>query len=352
MRTLLLFAAAFISSVILTRLAIKLLPKFGLMDRQESHSTHTVPVPRGGGIVIFIVFSAAVLLLMPLSKQIAGFLLGGALIFGINILDDLHPIKPIIRLLGEFAACLVVIMFGIGMENISNPLNGQAISLIAYAIPIEIGGTLHYFTPLTDVFTIIWVMTMINMMNWIDGLDGLAVGVGSIAGITLFGLSLLPYVNQPEMGNIAIILVGALLGFLIFNFFPAKIKLGDSGSTFIGYTLAILAIISSGKIATFFLVLGLPFFDLAWVIFRRIFIEKKSPFKGDKKHFHHRLLRAGLTQKQAVLYVYTVTALFGGMALLLKGAQNKLIAICMMMLILITLSFAVHKKGINNKKIL
>ncbi len=345
------FALALIFSICLTKLAIHYLPKFGFMDRQEAHSTHKKSTPRGGGIVIFMIFVVLVLVFVPLSNYVYGFLLGGAIVFIVNFIDDHKPISPFVRLGAELAACLVVIMFGIGMENISNPVSGEAISLIRWSFPVTLFGGLHHISPLADIFTIIWIMTMINMMNWIDGLDGLATGVSAIAGLTLFGLSLLPYVNQPSMATMALILVGALLGFLVYNFFPARIKLGDSGSTFIGYSLAVLAIISSGKIATFFLVLGLPFFDLAWVVFRRVFIEKRSPFKGDKKHFHHRLLSAGLKPKQAVYFMYVISALFGGMALFLKGAQNKLFAIILMLLILVWLGVAVHRQkmvGENN----
>lgn len=339
------FLTAFIASTVLTRIAIFALPKLGFMDRKEAHSIHEKPTPRGGGIVIFLVFTLCVLLFIPISKYIIGFLLGGAIVFLINLIDDRYPLPPLVRLAVEIGAVIVVILFGVGMENISNPFSGEAVSLITYAIPVTINDHVHHIVPLADTFTVIWVLVMINMMNWIDGLDGLASGVGVIAGITLFGLSLLPFVNQPEMAKTSMILVGVLIGFLIFNFHPAKIKLGDSGSTFLGFTLAVLAIISSGKIATFFLVLGLPFFDLAWVIFRRIVIEKKSPFKGDKKHFHHRLLKAGLTHKQAVIYVYIVTASFGFIALMLKGAQNKLIGILIMLIMLITLSYVIQKRG-------
>lgn len=338
------FSLALIFSICLTKLALSILPKYGFMDRRETHSTHTTATPRGGGIVLFIVFTVLVLAFVPWSKYIFGFLLGGVIVFLVNFLDDAKPLSPFLRLGAELLACLVVIAFGIGMENISNPLSGEAMSLIQWSIPVSVFGVLHHISPLADIFTIIWIMTMINMMNWIDGLDGLASGVGAIAGMTLFGLSLLPYVNQPSMATTALILVGALLGFLVYNYFPARIKLGDSGSTFLGYSLAVLAIISSGKIATFFLVLGLPFFDLAWVIFRRVFIERKSPFRGDKKHFHHRLLQAGLTPKQAVIFMYVISALFGGMALVFKGAQNKLFAIVLMLIMLLWLGYAVHRE--------
>jgi len=320
-----------------------------IIDYIYPYSTHAKPTPRGGGIVIFTVFTVLVLVFVPLSKYVYGFLLGGAIVFFVNFMDDRKPISPFVRLGAELAAALVVILFGIGMENISNPISGEAISLIRWSFPVEVFGVLHHISPLADIFTIVWIMTMINMMNWIDGLDGLATGISVIAGLTLFGLSLLPYVNQPNMAIIALILVGVLLGFLVFNFFPARIKLGDSGSTFIGYSLAVLAIISSGKIATFFLVLGLPFFDLAWVVFRRVFIEKRSPFKGDKKHFHHRLLKAGLTPKQSVYFMYVISALFGGMALFLKGAQNKLFAIVLMIVILLWLGIAVNRKKIKSE---
>lgn len=170
------------------------------------------------------------------------------------------------------------------------------------------------------------------MLNWLDGLDGLATGISGISALTLFGLALLPFVNQPDMATLALILAGSLVAFLIFNFYPAKIRLGDSGSTFLGFTLAVLAIFASGKIATFFLVLGLPLLDVAWVIFRRVFVEKKSPFHGDQKHFHHRLLSLGFSERKVVLVYYFFCASFGTIALILQGARQKMLAILTLLL--------------------
>ena len=322
------FISSFLLAGILTYLAIKVLPCWGFMGRDEEHHLDKKPVPRGGGIALFLTFSLLALVFVPIDEKLLGLLLGASLVFLINFLDDRYGVRWYWRLLVEFIACLVVIYFGIGMLNISNPFSGEALPLDAWKLQI---GT-HTFLPISNLFTIVWVLIFINMLNWLDGLDGLATGISGISALTLFGLALLPFVNQPDMADLSLILTGALAAFLFFNFYPAKIRLGDAGSAFLGFTLAVLAIFSSGKIATFFLVLGLPLLDVAWVLFRRVVLEHKSPFHGDQKHFHHRLLQAGLKEKTVVLIYYLFCASFGAIALLLQGAQQKLLAILALLL--------------------
>ncbi len=167
-----------------------------------------------------------------------------------------------------------------------------------------------------------------NAMNWLDGLDGLAGGVGFIGAITLFFLSISNLVNQSPLGIISIILAGAILGFLIFNFYPAKIFMGTSGSMFLGFILAVLAIFSGGKIATALLVMGFPILDAVWVIAQRI-KSGKSPFKGDARHLHYKLLEKGWPQKKVVLFIYSICIIFGVSAILFQNI-NKLFALAIL----------------------
>lgn len=312
----LILLGCFVATLALTPIVRPLLARYGFMDRREAHSTHRDARPRGGGVIIFLVFAVAVLLLLPHDHRLIGLLIGALVILIPNFIDDrTNGIPWWGRLLSEIAGAGIVIWSGVGINALSNPLSGEAV----------------FFSPmLSAAFTVVWIVVSINAMNWLDGLDGLATGVGAIAALTIFALALLPYVNQPEMATMAIALAGALLGFLVYNFYPASIKLGDAGATFLGFMLAVLAVYASGKIATFFLVLGLPLLDVVWVIFRRVVMERKSPFSGDRKHFHHRLLALGLRVPTVVLIFYGFSSLYGATALLVQGAQQKLLAILMM----------------------
>ena len=185
----------------------------------------------------------------------------------------------------------------------------------------------------TYAFVIFWIVGLINVINFLDGLDGLAGGISLIATTVLYLLAIKPEIAQSSMSVLAIILIGALAGFLPFNFSPAKIFLGDSGSQVLGFLLAVFAIISGAKLATAFLVLGVPILDVAWVIARRI-LEHKPVYQADRYHLHHRLLRAGLSQKQAVLLLYTVSAAFGIVALQ-THTYGKFIAVLVLVAIVV-----------------
>jgi UDP-GlcNAc:undecaprenyl-phosphate GlcNAc-1-phosphate transferase len=171
-----------------------------------------------------------------------------------------------------------------------------------------------------------------NTINFLDGLDGLASGVSGIAAVVMFGVAIGPRVNQPVTALLAIILAGAAFGFLPYHFYPAKIFMGDSGAYFLGLALAMLAIYSGAKLATAVLVLGFPIFDALWAAIRRM-AKRKSPFRADRRHLHHLLLDAGLSQRQAVLTLYAVSAAFGAVALL-TGPFDKFVALVVLLLLM------------------
>ena len=180
----------------------------------------------------------------------------------------------------------------------------------------------------------------------LDGLDGLVSGIGAIGAIILFIVSLFWDVPQSGTSILALILAGSCLGFLIYNWHPARIFLGESGSVFIGFMLGILAIISGAKIATALLIMGIPLLDVAWIVLRRIFVEHKSPFQGDRKHLHFRLLDVGFSQRQAVLFLYALTLIFGLSSLFLQS-QYKIVALGILILVMLILAIAlvmVYKK--------
>ncbi len=285
--------------------------------------THTRAVPRLGGVAVsasFLIIALGLAILMPdrlnfiaervwgLDRNVAGIVAGVVILLGFGLADDIRALSPGVKLASHFLAGGVLAWSAVLVPHITNPLGGQIV-LGSWAYP----------------FVIVWVVLMINVINWLDGLDGLASGVSLIATVVLWLLAIKPEVNQISMSLLAIILAGSLAGFLPFNFYPAKIFLGDSGSQVIGFLLAAFSIISGGKLATAFLVLGVPILDVIWVIIRRL-MTRKPVYRADRFHLHHRLLRAGLSQKQAVLLLYAVSAIFG-VAALETQSYGKLIAV-------------------------
>jgi len=301
--------------------------KIGAVDQPNERKVHKHPIARLGGVAIFISFFSVILSTTPLNKHILGIFIGGIFLLVFGIADDIWGINPFIKLSGQALATLVIIASGIGIDFITNPFGGL-IQLDMLKIPVNILGTTYHIVFWADLFTFFWILILINAINFLDGLDGLASGVSGISAIILFILSLSPDVSQPITALLAIALAGAVLGFLPLNFHPAKIFMGDSGSMFLGFLLAILAIFSGGKIATALLILGLPILDVAWAIIRRV-SAGHSPFKPDKHHLHHELLKRGLSQQKVVLFMYSVTIICGLLALSAK-AFNKLIALILL----------------------
>jgi UDP-GlcNAc:undecaprenyl-phosphate/decaprenyl-phosphate GlcNAc-1-phosphate transferase len=350
MQFLYVFISVFILTLVLGFLALKIFPRLGLLDRPHKYGLSRKPIPYYGGIVMFVAFAISILIFADFDKHIFGLLFGGFLIMGIGFLDDLFDINPWVRLFVQLVAAFVVIFSGIGINSITNPL-GEAIVLDTYKLPFEINGTLYHFTILADIFTIIWVMLLTNTVNFLDGIDGLPSGVIAISAFVLFLLSVRPgmhHMDQTQIAMIAITLFAVCLGFLVFDFHPAKMLMGDTGSTFLGFTLAVLAIFSGGKVATTFLVLGVPILDAFWVILRRI-SRKKSPMKGDLGHLHHRFLVAGFSKRQTLLTIYLFCALFGMIAVFVNSS-TKLIAVFGLLVAMMILGGVVVYYG-NRKKV-
>lgn len=289
----------------------------------RERDVHTQPIPRLGGVAVTLAFLIMVVVLhaidptsvtlhgeafLGLDRNLWGVIAGVVLLLVVGIVDDIKGISPWLKLGFHVVAGILLASSLVLVPFITNPFGGH-IELGQWAYPV----------------VVLWVVLMINAINWLDGLDGLASGVSLIAAFVLYLLATKPEVNQPSMALLGLVLAGALAGFLPFNFFPAKIFLGDSGSQVLGYLLAVFAIISGGKLATAFLVLGVPILDTIWVIVRR-FLAHQPIYKADRYHLHHRLLRAGLNQRQAVLLMYTLSAAFGIIALQTQ-AIGKFIAL-------------------------
>ncbi|MEK7122283.1 MAG: MraY family glycosyltransferase, partial [Patescibacteria group bacterium] len=197
-------------------------------------------------------------------------------------------------------------------------------------------GLPRYFTVFADLLTFVWLFGTMYTTKLLDGLDGLVSGITVIGAMTIGLVSLLFFVNEPT-AVLSFLTAGAFAGFLIWNFNPAKIFLGEAGSVLAGFFLGVLAIISGAKFAIALLILGIPILDTAWIIFRRIVIEKRSPFQGDRKHLHFRIVDAGFTQRQTVFLLWAVSALFGVSALFMQTRQKfaALILLVAVMLFLI-----------------
>jgi UDP-GlcNAc:undecaprenyl-phosphate GlcNAc-1-phosphate transferase len=344
------FILAFILTFCFTYLVRKVALKYQIVDHPHlARKIHKKSIPLLGGLAIFFgfvvtlgyfaFFTDKIFGGYMLPKHILGFIFGGLVLVIGGILDDRFSLKPHQQFIFPIIAVVIIISSGIGINYITNPL-GEAIQLDQIKIKIfEWGSLPYYFVLFADLFAFVWLLGMIYTTKFLDGLDGLVPGISLITALVLFFLSISSKVSQPETAYMAVIIAGAAFAFLIWNFHPARIFLGEGGSTLLGFLLGTLAIISGGKIATALLCMGVPVLDATWVILRRIF-SKTSPFFGDKKHLHFRLLDVGFTQRQAVIFLWVLSAGFGATALFLQGRQ-KIYALLVLATIMILLGVAV-----------
>lgn len=310
-----------------TPLVIRLAKKIGIVDdpKKNKHPKviHKYPVPRGGGIGIFAGVIAASLIFLPLDKHLVGILAGCLLLVGVGVLDDKYDINPYVRLLLQFIAAGMPIAAGIGIAFITNPLNG-IVDLSHPQISFYLFGETRSIWVLSDLFALFWIVFMMNMLNMgAKGVDGQLPGVVAIAAGTIAALSLRfsADITQWPVIILAAITTGAYLGFLPWNFYPQKIMPGFSGSTLAGFLLAVLSILSTAKVGTLLVSLGVPMVDTGYTIVRRI-LSGKSPVWGDRGHLHHKLMDAGLSKRQVALFYWAITALLGIIALNLNASYK------------------------------
>ncbi len=321
------FVAAFGIAFILTPLIRKLAVSKGVLAQPGDRKIHLAPVPYLGGLAMVISFIVVALLFMPFGRELVALLLGCTILAVVGAIDDIRGVSSWARLGWQIVAACVALAGGIGIVSITSPFGGQ-IDLTAGRFAFDALGHTYHITPIGNLISILWMVGMVNTINFLDGLDGLAGGVSAIAALVLFALAISPEVNQPLVALLAIILAGSALGFLPFNFYPAKIFMGDSGAYFLGLTLAMLAIYSGGKLATAVLVLGFTIIDALWAAIRRI-RRGTHPFTADREHLHHLMLAAGLSQRRAVLLLYLMAAGFGLVSLSLHSFE-KLVALIIM----------------------
>lgn len=305
--------------------------KFNLLDNPEvrPHPAHIQKriVPRAGGLAIFLGIFLATTIFIPVEKTTLGIFIALSILLLVGLLDDkYHNLSPYLRLIGQFLAAAVAVGSGIGIKFITNPLGG-IIHLDAIITQFNILGN-DYIILLADSLALIWIVWVMNMINWSKGVDGQMPGIVTIAALILgllsLKLNLSPDFAQINLAKLSFITAGAAGGFLIFNWHPAKIFPGFSGSTILGFMIAVLAILSGGKLATAGLVLLIPATDFAYTFFRRI-LQGKSPVWGDNAHLHHKLLEKGLSHQQISLF-YILGSVILGLTALSLSSSGKLFA--------------------------
>ena len=295
-------ATSMLLSFALTPLVKRLAYKIGAVDiPKDNRRMHDHPIPRMGGLAIFLGFILSVLIFVPLTPELRGMLLGSVVIVILGILDDIFALPALPKFFVQIGAALIAVLEGNRIEFLSNP------NLFSKDLFWELGW-------LAIPITVLWIVGITNAVNLIDGLDGLACGVSTISSMTLLVIALV--MEEPDVAILMAALSGACIGFLPYNLNPAKIFMGDTGSTFLGFILAVVSIQGLFKFYTIisfavpFLMLGLPIFDTCFAILRRV-SHGQSPMAPDRGHIHHRLIDMGFTQKQAVAVLYIISAILG-----------------------------------------
>lgn len=299
--------------------------KVGAIDvPKDNRRMHDHPIPRLGGLAIFLGFMFAVVLMVPLNGPEQGMLLGAVIIVVLGVFDDIYALPAKLKFVVQIVAALVSVLAGNQIRILSNPnlFSENPVWVLDDWLSIAI--------------SVIWVVAITNAVNLIDGLDGLACGVSTISSATMLIIALL--VSELDVAMIMGALVGACIGFLPYNFNPAKIFMGDTGATFLGFIMANMSIQGMFKMYTIisfvapFLILGLPIFDVCFAVVRRL-SKGQSPMSPDRSHIHHRLIDMGFSQKQAVAMLYVISAILGLSAVVLTtiGAVRAmlfLLALC------------------------
>lgn len=300
--------------------------KVGAMDvPRDARRVHDHPIPRMGGLAIFLGFLLSVLLFVEITTEVRGILLGLILIVATGILDDIVSLNAWVKLAAQLAAALIAVLHGVVIHFFMHPnvfLEGNVLNIGWFAYPI----------------TILWIVGITNSVNLIDGLDGLAVGVSTISCITILVAVLLTGGVDPSVPLLIAALAGSCIGFMPYNLNPAKIFMGDTGSLMLGYTLSTVSVLGLFKfytVVTFVvpvLALAVPLSDTVFAFCRRI-LHGQSPFKADRGHFHHKLMDLGLSQKQSVAILYAISAILGLAAVTLT--TNGALRILLLLLALV-----------------
>ena len=329
------FLVAFITSIVLTPLARRLAFKWGIVAAPGGRRRHSKPIPKLGGLPVTLAYLAGiaiVYLMLPPSGddalRLRGVVLGTLVMFIGGLIDDRYELSPWMQFGIQFLAVAIAMVHIVFIEVFTNPLTGEV---------VWIG-----WRPLALLITLIWIVGFMNTVNWLDGLDGLAAGVGVIAALLFAWHSY--RLGQDAVAAFPLALAGALLGFLPFNFAPAKIFLGTAGAYVLGYNLATLSILSPAKIATALLVLAVPILDGVWQVVNRV-RRGHSPFYGDRGHLHFRLADQGAPARRIVLGYYAVSLAFGLIAIFATGLMKLIMLSLLGIVVLAVLIWLSDSRG-------
>lgn len=331
---------AFVGTLAIRRIAIR----FKVLDYPNSdRKLHAAATPLLGGAGIFLAFW----IMMWFGRSYAlsgnlephhwvGVFIGGLLLMLGGLIDDIKKLPPLAQFIFPLLAALSVVLGGVGIEKIT-ALSGGLLYLNAWKIPLlSWGGNTFYFSVIADSFTILWLLGMTYTTKLLDGVDGLVTSITATGSLVIFLFTTTTRWHQPDIAFVAFLLLAACLGFLIMNWHPAKIFLGEGGSLFLGFMLGVLSIISGGKIAIALLIMGIPILDVAWTILRRL-LKGKNPFRfADRQHLHFRLQDAGLGPRLTVSLFCLSSLIFGLCGLFLQG-RGKLLGLLVLAALMIAL---------------
>lgn len=333
-----LFLITLVASYAFVAKASPLFEKWGLVDRPGPQRVNPNVVARGLGVAMYLAFLVGIGVSYSLpverfpveTERILLMVIGAAIVVAVMLVDDAVSLPPMVRLIWQVVAAMMIIM---------PRFQGESRGIILEQVNLPILGVTTFPLILAVVATVIWLVGMMNVLNWVDGLDGLAGTISLVACVVIFihtfwGVGALP---QFTISLLPLMLGAAIIGFLPFNWFPSKVIMGDAGAMFLGYMLGVISLIGGAKIGMVLLVLGFPIMDGLWVTMNRI-MHGQNAMQRDNRHLHHRLLRAGLNQQQIVLIFGGISGVFGAAALLLPTQESKLIALvilgCLLLLIM------------------
>ena len=333
----LVFFTAFVLSFFFTPVARNLAFKLGVLDvPKDDRKVHKEPIPYLGGAAIYASAILTMLIFSDLDKTAISIMLGGTVVFFVGLMDDIKDISPKLKLAGQIIAALIAVYGGATINYFTNPLPGYDVIYLEYlSIPVSV----------------LWIVGITNTINLIDGLDGLASGVAAISASTMMFMASVSGFDYILVE--CAVIAGASLGFLPYNFNPAKIFMGDTGSLFLGYMLGVISIVGFLKTVTLaaiiimVLVLGIPLFDTFFAIIRRI-KNRRSIMEADRGHVHHRLLAKGFTQRQTVIILYIVSIIFGAAAIIFADS-DPLEGILVIGAVSVIIVYAGMKFGIISK---
>ena len=336
--------AALIVSFLTTPVVKSFAYKVGAIDvPKDARRMHHVPIPRLGGLAIFIGFMVSILLFVDVRRdaQMQSILLGAVVIVVLGVVDDIMALPAMFKFVVQIAAALIPALNGVVIQAFSNP------NIFSDNLYWVLG-------KLSIPFTVLWIVAITNSVNLIDGLDGLANGVSAISATTMLVIAIL--VSEGQVAVVMAALVGACVGFMPYNMNPAKMFMGDTGATFLGFILATMSIQGLFKFyavisfAVPFLILGLPLFDTAFAFIRRI-AHGQSPMHADRSHIHHRLIDMGLNQKQAVATLYVISAILGLSAVVLTtgGEQKAMLLFAALCIVAVVAARVVFPKEVTKE---